>query len=194
MVARPRVRGAVHRFRIELRRDGGPPQTLEFRTARHPSESPEHLAARALAFALEARPGLELRFRPGGVSAGEEPALGARAPDGSRALGVEIGAPGARRLERLLRRFREVAVYCHRDPRPLRRAATRVKGHRERLRIHLLPRELVHRLGEALRADNGWEIEVRDDTVEVAVAPAGADRGPDRLGGRLERLDPASGG
>ena len=193
MAARSRPRGAVHRFRLALRREGHPPQPLEVRTARHPSESPVHLAARVLALALEARADLELRFRAGGVSAGDGPALEARAPDGSPVLAVEIGAPDARRLSRLLRRFGEVAVYCHRDARPLRRALARVGARPGRLRVHELPRELVEGLAEGLRADNRWEVELEGDSVAVTAAPAGGTAEPRRLRGRIAAIEAGPG-
>ncbi len=189
MAGRARARGAVHRFRIRLRRRGGSLHRLDLRTARHPSESAQHLVARALAFALEARPDLELRFRPGGVSAGDEPALEARAPGGSCILAVEVGIPDARRLARALRRAAEVAVYCHRDPRPLDRALRRLGPTSGRLRVRVLPRELVERLAAALGPDNDWAIDLEGDTLAVVAEGGPAPGRAPRWAGRIGRLE-----
>ena len=194
MVARARARGELRRFRLAVFRDGGPPQYLDFRTARHPSESPQHLVARVLAFGLEARPGLALRFRAGGVSTGDEPALAARTAGGALRLAVEIGSPDSRRLARLRRRAAEVVVYCHRDPRPLRRALARMEARGARIRVHLLPAEFVEGLAASLEGDNRWEIEVAGDTLEVTRRPVGGSEPPASLAGRMAPLElPAPG-
>lgn len=69
--------------------------TLQTTVAKHPSETGERLVARLLAYALFYGPGLVFTK---GVSAGDEPDLWSKTPDGRVRLWIEIGLPDAERL------------------------------------------------------------------------------------------------
>ena len=94
--------------------DRGVYENLELRLAMHPSESPEYLATRLLAYCLEYRDGIEFTS---GLSDGDEPAIVVRDLTGRITGWIEIGAPDAERLHRASKLAERVAVYTHRDPR-----------------------------------------------------------------------------
>jgi uncharacterized protein YaeQ len=93
--------------------DRGVYETLEFRAARHPSESETFLAARVLAYALEYREGIAFSS---GLSTPDEPAIAIRDLTGTITDWIDIGCPDADRLHKAAKAARRVAVYAHRDP------------------------------------------------------------------------------
>jgi uncharacterized protein YaeQ len=110
-MAQPSV---VYRFQIELSdSDRGVYRSLEFRAARHPSETEILFAARVVAYCLNAQEGLEIMP---GISSPDEPALRVLAPTGSMALWVDVGMPDARRLHKASKLGAEVRVYLHKEP------------------------------------------------------------------------------
>jgi uncharacterized protein YaeQ len=130
-------------FTIELAdADRGVYETLEIRAAQHPSEAPEYLLTRVLAYCLEYREGIA--FAKGGVSDRDEPTLYARDLTGALQLWVEIGIPAPERLHQATKAAPEVALYCHKE---LHLLQARLKGasiHRaETLRVRLMPRALL---------------------------------------------------
>jgi uncharacterized protein YaeQ len=70
-------------------------ETLQTTMARHPSETEERLVARLLAYALFYEE--QLLFTKG-VSAGDEPDLWVKGPDGRTLLWIEVGLPDAERI------------------------------------------------------------------------------------------------
>ncbi|WP_456379261.1 YaeQ family protein [Thiolapillus sp.] len=86
-------------------------ETLEFSTPQHPSEKPERLVLRLLAYALLYEPGLE--FRKGGVSQGDAPDLAVR-DDVNRILHwIDLGTPALERLRKAARHTPKVSVVTH---------------------------------------------------------------------------------
>jgi uncharacterized protein YaeQ len=104
--------------------DRGVYETLELRVAMHPSESPEYLATRLLAYCLEYSEGIEFTT---GLSNGDEPAIVVRDLTGTITAWIEVGAPDADRLHRASKHAGRVAVYTHRD---LRNLLGRLEGKR----------------------------------------------------------------
>lgn len=82
-------------------------ETLQATVARHPSETPERLLARLLAYALCYQEGLVFTK---GVSAGDEPDLWAKEPDGRVALWIEVGLPDPARLQKAARHSGQVVL------------------------------------------------------------------------------------
>ncbi len=82
-------------------------ESLQLTLAQHPSETPERLLARLLAYALCYREGLTFTR---GVGAGDEPDLWAHEPDGRVALWVEVGLPDPARLQKAARHAGEVVL------------------------------------------------------------------------------------
>ena len=92
--------------------DRGVYQSLKLPVALHPSESPEFMLTRVLAWALEFEEGIA--FSPG-VGSPEEPTLSIKALDGTYNSWIEIGAPDSERLHKATKIAKRVAVYCHRS-------------------------------------------------------------------------------
>ena len=126
------LHATVHAFEISLNdADRGVYESLEFRVARHPSETAEYLITRVLAYCLEYGEGLA--FSSGGLADPEAPALEIRDLTGRLRSWIEIGTPEPARLHKAAKASPRVAVYAHRD----------VTGMLERLAA-----EPVHRVGE----------------------------------------------
>ena len=85
-------------------------ETHRLTLACHPSETPERLMVRLLAFALNAHERLEFGK---GISEAEEPDLWIRDLTGEIELWIELGHPEERTLVRALGRARRVIVYTY---------------------------------------------------------------------------------
>ena len=92
--------------------DRGVYQSLALRLARHPSETPEFMLTRFLAYCLEYSEGIEFTD---GVSAGDDPAVLIRDLTGRITAWIEVGMPDAARLHRGIKLAGRVAVYTHRN-------------------------------------------------------------------------------
>ncbi len=95
--------------------DRGVYETLQLRIAQHPSESPEFLVTRLLAYCLEFAEGIVFSK---GLSDPDEPAIAVRDLTGTLLSWVDIGTPEAARLHKAGKAARRVAVYAHRDVEP----------------------------------------------------------------------------
>ena len=126
----------IYHFTIDLSDlDRAVYDSFELRVARHPSETPEYMLVRVLAYCLEYREGIALTE---GVSSGDEPALIIRDLTGAVTGWIEVGLPDANRLHRGSKLAGRVAVYTHRD---IRQLLSQLEGER------------IHRAGEiAIRA------------------------------------------
>jgi uncharacterized protein YaeQ len=96
-------------------------EELDVRAALHPSETVERLALRLLAYALYYEAGI--RFSAGGVSAGDEPPLAVRDPNGRIASWIEVGNAPLERLRRAARLSERVTLLTTREVAPLRAEA-----------------------------------------------------------------------
>jgi uncharacterized protein YaeQ len=91
----------VYHFAVRLSNvDRGVYEELEFKAARHPSESGEYLATRVLAYCLEFAAGIAFSR---GLSDPDDTAISVRDLTGALRAWVEIGAPDAARLERRMK-------------------------------------------------------------------------------------------
>jgi uncharacterized protein YaeQ len=86
--------------------------TLALRLARQPSETPEFMLTRLLAYCLEYAEGIEFTE---GVAAGDEPAVLVRDMTGRVTAWIEVGMPDAARLHRGSKLAGRAAVYTHRN-------------------------------------------------------------------------------
>lgn len=104
----------IHTFDIELAdTDRGVYQTLNLRVAQHPSETPDYLLTRVLAYCLEYSEGIAFSK---GLSDPDEPAISVRDLTGALQVWVDIGLPEPERLHRASKAAPRVAVYTHKDP------------------------------------------------------------------------------
>ena len=103
----------IYNFDTELADiDRGVYETLALRLARHPSETPEFMLTRWLAYCLEYTQGIEFTE---GVSAGDDPAVIVRDMTGRVTVWIEVGMPDAARLHRGSKLAGRAAVYTHRN-------------------------------------------------------------------------------
>ena len=149
----------VHRATIELcDSDRGRFETLRADTALHPSETPQRLLLRMLAYALFHEEGLAFSK---GVCAGDEPDLWSHQPDGRVALWLEVGTPKAVRLIKAARHAERVRLLVGgdgferwaRDELPKLEAAGSVS-------VYRLAGELLDELEGRLERNNAWSLTV----------------------------------
>ena len=123
------LNATVYAFEITLNdADRGVFERLEFRLARHPSETAEYLAMRVLAYCLEY--GAGLTFSRGGLSDPDSAALEIRDLTGALQSWIEIGSPDPARLHRAAKAARRVVVYTHKDVAKLLERVAAAKVHR----------------------------------------------------------------
>lgn len=104
----------IHTFTLALAdMDAGTYEDLELRVARHPSESPEYLLTRLLAYCLEFTEGIEFTA---GISSVDEPAILVKDLTGHIVAWIEVGAPDVSRLHFGSKRADRAAVWTHREP------------------------------------------------------------------------------
>ena len=139
----------IYNFDIELADvDRGVYETLALRVACHPSETPEYLLTRVLAYCLEFAEGISFGK---GLSEPDEPALTVRDLTGALVSWVEVGAPDARRLHKASRAAPRVAIYTHRDPAQVMRQLEGERIHRaENIELYALDRALLDSLAGRL--------------------------------------------
>lgn len=99
-------------------------ESIEFRVARHPSESDDYLLTRMIAYCLEYEVGI--CFPPGGLSARAVPAIWIRDRRGELTAWIDVGLPDPRRIGKALRLCRRVVVYTFRDPTALVRQLSKL--------------------------------------------------------------------
>lgn len=131
--------------------------------ALHPSETPAHLLARLLAWALEHTEGIG--FSPG-VCAGDEPAVWVHDLTGRRTVWVDVGTPDPRRLQQAARQCDRVAVYCHKPHAAwLTDLHATAAGDKARLHVFALDRDLIAGLERALTRRTTLALTVTEGTV-----------------------------
>ena len=172
----------VHSFEITLNdADRGVYQSLDFRVARHPSESAEYLVTRVLAYCLEYAEGLA--FSKGGLSDPDAPALAIRDLTGALRSWIEIGTPEVARLHKAAKAAPRVVVYSHKDVSTLvQRLATEAVHRAELIEIYALDQAflaaLVARLERRMRfdlavSDRQLYLSVGEETLSGAVTAYG---------------------
>ena len=104
----------IYTFDIELAdSDRAIYESLNLRVAQHPSETPDYLMARVLAYCLEFTEGIGFS---NGLSDPDEPAIFVRDLTGALQVWVDIGLPEPERIHRASKAAPRVAVYTHKDP------------------------------------------------------------------------------
>ncbi len=148
--------------------DRGVYESLEFRMAMHPSESPEYFVARLLAYCLEYGEGIAFSR---GISDPDEPPLSVRDLTGSLKVWIELGAPDAARLHKASKAAPRVVIYTHRDPAQLWRQWEGEKIHKaEQIELYVFERELIDAIAEKLDRRMKVELSVTDGTIFVNIA------------------------
>jgi uncharacterized protein YaeQ len=141
--------------------------TLALRVAQHPSETPEYLISRVLAYCLEYAEGIAFSK---GLSDPEEPAILVRDLTGALQTWIDVGMPEAARLHKASKAARRVVVYAHRDVEPW---LARLEGERihraEALEIFAVDRELVAGLVSRLERRMEFDLSVSERNLYVSL-------------------------
>jgi uncharacterized protein YaeQ len=142
-------------------------ETLALRVAQHPSETPEYLIVRVLAYCLEYAEGIAFSK---GLSDPEEPAILVRDLTGALQTWIDVGMPEAARLHKAGKAARRVVVYAHRDVEPW---LARLEGERihrvEALEIYAVDRELVAGLVSRLERRMEFDLSVSEHNLYVSL-------------------------
>jgi uncharacterized protein YaeQ len=158
----------IHVFAVRLAdADRGVYETLALRMARHPSETPEFLLTRLLAYCLEYTEGLTFSK---GLSDPDEPALAVRDFTGALQTWIDIGTPEAARLHKASKAARRVVVYAHRDVESwlARLAGERIHRAAE-LEIVVMDRDLLAALVARLERRMDIDLSVSERTLYVTI-------------------------
>ena len=166
--SRMALTATIHNFEIQLADvDRGVYESLSFKAAQHPSETPDYLLTRVLAYALEYREGIAFSK---GLAEPDEPAITVRDLTGALVSWIEIGMPDAARLHRASKASPRVVVYTHRDPKQLVRQLTGERIHRrEAIEIRAFDRELLEALIERLERRMELELSVTDGHLYLSI-------------------------
>ncbi len=163
-MARP---STMRRFTIDLSdADRNQYQVLEFRAAQHPSETTAFLAARVLAYCLNAQEGLEMTQ---GIGDPDEPAMRRVGSDGRVALWIDIGQPDPRRLHKASKLGARVRVYTHKDPWHYLKTFEGEHVHRaEDIDLFSFDAGFLESIGTILERDNRWVLTVSGATLYLS--------------------------
>ncbi len=141
--------------------------TLDPATARHPSETLDRLVLRLLALGLFPWP--DLAFRPG-VSAGDDPDLATRDPDGRITHWIDVGTPALERLRAATRRDRLIGALTHSGLLDRwRRQHGGALDLAPQWQVWCIEAELVATLGQGLKARFRWELTLSGGMLYLAV-------------------------
>jgi uncharacterized protein YaeQ len=127
----------IYTFAIELADvDRGVYEQLEVRVAQQPSETPEYMLSRVLAYCLEYTEGISFTA---GLAAGDEPAIWVRDLTGRMLRWIDVGMPDAERLHRASKLADRVIIYTHRNPAMLKQQLASKHIHQaERIPIYAI--------------------------------------------------------
>ncbi len=161
---------SLYRFRIELSDvERSVYRDLDFRIAKHPSETDDYLLTRVLAYALNQTEEDDLEITPG-LCVDDLPALSRKDQNGAVILWIEIGNPSARRLHKASKASRAVRVYTYKDPENLKREAAGETVHRrEEIEVFSLDSSFLKPLMPLLKRDNRWGLIFNDGELTVSV-------------------------
>lgn len=151
----------IYNFDIELSNvDRATYETLSFRVACQPSETPDFLLTRVLAYCLEFQEGIS--FGKGFTEPGE-PALAVRDLTGALTVWIEVGAPDPSRLHKASLTIPRVVLYTHKDPRTLLPQLAAARIHRaDQLEVYSLDRTFLDALATRLERRTRLGVSVSD--------------------------------
>ncbi|KPK06960.1 MAG: hypothetical protein AMJ64_07955 [Betaproteobacteria bacterium SG8_39] len=168
------LNATLHHFKVQLAdADRHLYQALEFKAARHPSESAAWLVARVLAYCLEYAEGIAFSR---GLSEPDDPAIAVRDLTGALLSWIEVGLPDAARLHRAAKAAPRVAVYAHRDPTAWLRSLADERIHRaEALELVAFDRGLIDAFAERLERRMVFDLSVSDRHLYLSLGDVNVD-------------------
>jgi uncharacterized protein YaeQ len=151
----------VYTFQITLNdADRNVYESLEFRVARHPSETEDYLVTRVLAYCLEYVEGLAFSS---GLSDPDAPALTVRDLTGALRSWIEIGVPEPARLHKAAKASPRVVVYSHKSVSALlARLAAEPVYRGGAIEINEVDRDLVAALAACLERRMRFDLSVAE--------------------------------
>ena len=163
------LQATLYRFKVELSDiDRSLYESIDFRIAMHPSESPSFLVTRALAYLLNFQPGLE--FSPKGLGDPDVAPLFITDPRGGLKLWIEIGSPSARRLHTASKAAGQVIVYHYKDPKLwLHEMQSSDIFEFEKVQIHSFEASFLLNLTERLERSNEWTLIHQDSSLNLQI-------------------------
>ncbi|HYD55828.1 MAG TPA: YaeQ family protein [Burkholderiales bacterium] len=169
----------IHHFAVQLSdADRSAYESLDFKAARHPSETAEALVSRVLAYCLEYTEGIAFSR---GLAEPDEPPILVRDLTGALKSWIEVGAPDAARLHKAAKSAPRVAVYTARPDR-LRQKLAGEKIHRaDALELYAVDRNLLDALVKHLERRMSFDLSVTGGHVFVSL-------GDQTLDGAVERF------
>ncbi len=148
--------------------DRGIYQKMDLRVARQPSETPEYMLLRVLAYCLEYTDGIVFTE---GVVAVHEPAVLVKDLTGRVTAWIEVGMPDADRLHRGSKLAGRAAVYTHRDVRKVLAGFSSANIHRSaEIPVYAFDRSFVDEIAGLLdrRSSLSFSITERQLYLEIA--------------------------
>ena len=158
----------VYTFEISLNdADRGVYEALEFRVARHPSESEEYLLTRVLAYCLEYTEGLAFSK---GLSEPDVPALLITDLTGLTRGWIEIGLPEPARLHTAAKATPRVVVYAHKEVSAWLARLSQATIHRlDHIEIFAIDREFLASLAQQLARRMTFDLTVSEGMLFVTL-------------------------
>lgn len=139
---------------------------FNLKLALHPSEQPERLVARLLAWCLHADE--DLRFTRG-LSATDEPDIWQHDDVGNVTRWIEVGEPEADRLRKASHRSGEVLVFGFTRSLPVWwKKQGRDIQRLDKVRVYALPPEAVARLAADMSRQLHWQVTISERTLYVS--------------------------
>jgi uncharacterized protein YaeQ len=162
----------IHRFEVALSDvDRAVYETLDFRVARHPSESMRYLVTRTLAYCLAYEDGIA--FSKGGISSTDEPPLAIHDPTGVLLVWIDIGSPSAERLHKASKAAKRVMLFTSSDLAQLRReAATRAIHRAETIDVWRFDPALLDDIAAKIDRTTTFELVRNDGRLYVTMGAA----------------------
>jgi uncharacterized protein YaeQ len=152
--------------------------TVALRVAQHPSETPEYLATRVLAYCLEYTEGIAFGK---GLAEPDEPAITVRDLTGALRAWIEVGSPDADRLHKASKASPRLAVYCVRDAAQFVRQLGGSRIHQsESIEVFGIARPLLDEFVARLERRTAFELAVTDRHLYLTI-------GGETLDGTVER-------
>lgn len=160
----------LHRFEINVADvDRSVYADHNLRVSLHPSEDPDRMITRVLAFALEHKEGMEFGK---GLSDGDEPALWARTMDGQVTDWIDVGAPSADRLHRAAKLAKDVKIYAYGNVEQMIERCRKKRIHRgDQIQVVRVPAEMLTFLSKRLARTNRWDLSVNEGQTTIVVGP-----------------------
>lgn len=142
-------------------------ETLELRIARHPSETPDYLVMRVLAYCLEYAEGIAFSK---GLGDGDEPAVWVHDLTGVLKAWIEVGSPEPAKVHRAAKAAPRVAVYAHRNPELVKRKLAGNEIFRgAEIPIYSVERSFLDELSKAVDRRTKLDVSVNDRHLYVTV-------------------------